>query len=113
MKLDEHVTVVADVTEHIVTNSEWDNVLEDLFDDPAKKMAMTLKEANAPIPDEIGYELVDNNEVIAEIEMAWIESKIAYLTEKQMEYEDILSEKGWTIINNDTSVSKNMFGGVN
>lgn len=113
MKLDEHVTVVADVTEHIVTNSEWDNVLEDLFDDPAKKMAMTLKEANAPIPDEIGYELVDNNEVIAEIEMAWIESKIAYLTENQMEYEDILSEKGWTIINNDTSVSKNMFGGVN
>ena len=45
--------------------------------------------------------------------MAWLDSKIAYLTEDQMEYEEILSEKGWTIINNDTSVSKDMFGGVN
>lgn len=79
----------------------------------AKSMAIALKDANAPIPDEIGYELVDNDEVIAEIEMAWLESKIAYLTEDQMEYEEILSEKGWTIINNDTSGFKDIFGGVN
>lgn len=113
MKLDEPVTTVTAVTEQASANSEWDGVLEELFDEMAKNMAMALKEANAPIPDEIGYELVDNDEVIAEIEMVWLDSKVAYLTEDQMEYEEILSEKGWTIINNDTTVSKDMFGGVN
>ena len=45
--------------------------------------------------------------------MAWTESKIAYLTEDQMEYEEILAEKGWTIIKNNTEVYKDIFGGVN
>ena len=80
---------------------------------PIGALVEKLKGANAPVPDEIGYELTENDEVIAEIEMAWTESKIAYLTEDQMEYEEILTDKGWTIINNDTAVSKDMFGGVN
>ena len=113
MKLDEPVTTVPAVTEQVSANSEWDGVLEELFDEMAKNMAMTLKNANAPIPDKIGYELVDNDEVIAEIEMAWIENKLAYLTEDQMEYEKILSDKGWTIINIDTTIDKDMFGGAN
>ena len=113
MKLDEPITVTTPGTKQPATNSEWNNVLEELFDDAAKDMAEKLKEANAPVPDEIGYELTENDEVIAEIEMAWTESKIAYLTEDQMEYEEILTDKGWTIINNDTAVSKDMFGGVN
>ena len=113
MKLDEPVNAVSAANEQVPANTEWDGVLEELFDDSAKEMAKKLKEVNALIPDEIGYEFVDNDEVIAEIEMAWLDSKIAYLTEDQMEYEEILSEKGWTIINNDTSVSKDMFGGVN
>ena len=113
MKLDEPISVTNTVTEQPAPNSEWDNVLEELFDDAAKDMAEKLKGANAPVPDEIGYELTENDEVIAEIEMAWTESKIAYLTEDQMEYEEILTDKGWTIINNDTAVSKDMFGGVN
>ena len=113
MKLDEPITVTTTGTEQPATNSEWDNVLEELFDDAAKDMAEKLKVANAPVPDEIGYELTENDEVIAEIEMAWTESKIAYLTEDQTEYEEILTKKGWTIINNDTAVSKDMFGGVN
>ena len=113
MKLDVPITVTTTGTEQPATNSEWDNVLEELFDDAAKDMAEKLKEANAPVPDVIGYELTENDEVIAEIEMAWTESKIAYLTEDQTEYEEILTKKGWTIINNDTAVSKDMFGGVN
>ena len=111
MKLDEPVSAVTDTTVQSAVNSEWDNVLEELFDDAAKNMAMALKEINAPIPDEIGYELVDEDEVIAEIELAWTEKKIAYLTEDQSEYEEILTEKGWTIIHNDTAVSKEIFGG--
>ena len=113
MKLDEPVNVTASATEQPASSSEWDNVLDELFDDAAKEMADKLREVDAPVPDEIGYELTDNDEVIAEIEMAWTESKIAYLTEDQMEYEEILTEKGWTIINNDTVVSKEMFGGIN
>ena len=91
LQLDEPVTTVVKETEQASANSEWDGVLEELFDETAKNMAMTLKDANAPIPDKIGYELVDNDEVIAEIEMAWMEKKLAYLTEDQMEYEKILS----------------------
>ena len=112
MKLDEPVTHVSCTAASASADSEWDGILEELFDEMAKKMAMVLKDANAPVPDEIGYELFDNDEVIAEIEMAWLDSKIAYLTEEQMEYEEILSEKGWTIIHNDTTVSEDMFGGV-
>ena len=57
--------------------------------------------------------MVDNDEVIAEIEMAWIENKLAFLTEDQMEYKKILSEKGWRIITSDTTIDKDMFGGAN
>lgn len=113
MKLDEPVSTVADTPVQTTVNSEWDNVLEELFDNAAKNMALALKEINAPIPDEIGYELVDEDEIVAEIELAWIEKKIAYLTEDQSEYKEILTEKGWTIIHNDTTVSKEMFGGEN
>ena len=113
LKLDEPATTVVKVTKQASANSEWDGVFEELFDEMAKNMAMALKNANAPIPDKIGYELVDNDEVIAEIEMAWIENKLAYLTEDQMEYEKILSDKGWTIINIDTTIDKDMFGGAN
>ena len=113
MRLDETVTAVAEVAKQVSANNEWDNVLEELFDDTAKDMAEKLEKANVPVPDEIGYEIVENDEVIAEIEMAWTENKIAYLTEVQTEYVEILTEKGWIIINNDTAVSKDMFGGVN
>ena len=113
MKLDEPMSVVVDTSVQAEFNSEWDNVFEELFDDEAKDMAATLKEISAPVPDVIGYELDDEDEVVAEIEMAWTEKKIAYLTEDQSEYEEMLTEKGWTIIHNDTAVSKEMFGGEN
>lgn len=113
LKLDEPVKESVVMTEQSAGNSEWDNVVENLFDNSAKDIAKRFKEVNAPVPDEIGYELTEGGEVIAEIEMAWINSKIAYLTDEQMEYEDLLSEKGWTIINYDTEVSKEMFGGEN
>ncbi len=48
LQLDEPVTTVVKETEQASANSEWDGVLEELFDETAKNMAMTLKDANAP-----------------------------------------------------------------
>ena len=62
-------------------------------------------------PAVCGYDRPCRCEVVAEIELAWTKKKIAYLTEDQSEYEEILTEKGWTIIHNDTAVSKEIFGG--
>jgi len=76
----------------------WDEIKSMLFDDISKKVADECRYRGIPAPEEAGYELADDSgEVIAEIELAWTEKKIGYMTEDQQADKEKANEKGWKI----------------
>jgi DEAD/DEAH box helicase domain-containing protein len=95
-------------------SDDWTEIMELLFEDDVKAYASELKTAGISAPDEVGYELVGNDgEVLATIEMAWIEQRVAYLTDEQSADKDVLIEAGWTIISKETTIDITIFGGGN
>ena len=83
------------------TESEWNAVMELLFDDDAKAFAVHVKDAGAPAPDgdHIGYDVAgDGGEVIATVEIAWPDKHIGFMTAEQAEYKEKLEILGWKII---------------
>lgn len=89
-------TILSEVT---VSDSAWEAILEEVFDDDVAAFAEELKENSVSAPTCAGFELViDNGAVIAECELAWEDKKIALLLEEQFDYEDIFQKAGWKII---------------
>jgi DEAD/DEAH box helicase domain-containing protein len=56
---------------------------------------MQLYDAGMPIPDEVGYELEENGEVVAECELAWVSRKIVLLLDHHVDTESTWTERGW------------------
>ena len=48
---------------------------------------------------------------IAEAEMAWEDSKIAWLLPEQEEYSDIFKKSGWMVLYSNEKIDRNVFGG--
>ena len=68
------------------------------LDDISKSIADECKARGIPAPEEAGYELADaSGEVIAEIELAWIEKKIGFMTEEQAADIEKAKASGWKI----------------
>lgn len=77
------------------TNEFWKENI-DYIDESFKKLIDVLLENNIDNPDEIGYELInEDEEVIALCEIAWIDKKVAILTDEQQEFKQIFDSKGW------------------
>ena len=80
------------------SNENWAEIRGMLFDDTAKALAEQLETQGFPAPDEAGYELADDaGEVIAEMEMVWMDRKVGYMTEEQMENRSKAEAAGWRI----------------
>ncbi|MBQ7433823.1 MAG: DEAD/DEAH box helicase [Lachnospiraceae bacterium] len=76
----------------------WGEIREMLFDDATVKIADALEEKGVAAPEDAGYELADDlGEVIAEIELAWINRKIGYMTEEQQADREKAENAGWKI----------------
>ncbi|MCD7789271.1 MAG: DUF1998 domain-containing protein [Bacteroides thetaiotaomicron] len=96
----------------------WDERKELLFDDDANAFADLAKNAGFPVPDEefIGDEVEGKDgEVIATVEIAWPEARVAFMTSDQMPDKEKMESSGWKILclldmaDIDT---KKLFGGV-
>lgn len=95
-------------------SDDWTEIMDLLFEEDVKAYAFELKTAGISAPDEVGYELVDDDgEVLATMEMVWLEQRIAYLTDDQLADKDVLVDAGWTIITKETTIDKTIFGGDN
>jgi DEAD/DEAH box helicase domain-containing protein len=94
-------------------DDKWNGCMEYLIDDIAITCATEMKNNGIPAPNIIMFELHGETEdaTIAEAEMAWIDSKIAWLLPEQEIYADIFKLKGWTVILSDEKVDINIFGG--
>ena len=101
LSLPVHVHEVEDIAaSSSVAISEWDAIIE-IIDDDAKAFVDLLKDTGIPVPDEdnIGYDVAGTNgAVIATVEIAWPDRKIAFLTEEQSEYRENLEQQGWKIL---------------
>ena len=69
-----------------------------LFDEITIQIADRLEEDGIGAPNEAGYELAnESGEVIAELELAWIEKKIGYMTQEQLGDREKAEHAGWKI----------------
>ncbi len=98
-------------------DDKWQKIIDNELqysDSDAIQFANEACSKGIPIPDEIGYELTDSNDaVIATIEIAWVEKKIAYLTEDQLADKDVLKQEGWTILDKSNETDWTLLGGEN
>ena len=92
-----------------IENTELDNgwstfinsEMAEFFDDETMAFIEMIKDKDIPAPceDDIGYELVNNeDEVIASLEIAWVEKKIGYMTADQIEDKKAVESLGWKVI---------------
>ena len=89
----------------VATAEDWAQIREMLFDDEAVKMADLLEGRGMAAPEEAGYELVnETGEVIAEIELAWINRKIGYMTEAQIPDRNKAEKAGWKIFTSENEI---------
>ena len=86
-------------------NEEWKDIFDFELEVESLEMANKLMNLNSIIPTEIGYELVDeDNEVIAEAEMAWEEQRIVFLISEQDSYIKAFADNGWKVFLADESI---------
>lgn len=101
----------------VVVDSAWDAIKEILFDDDAKAFVDIAKDAGVPAPDEeyIGFDIEgDDGEVVATVEIAWPDRKIAFITTEQAEDRTLLENMGWKLISIiDATDATAIFGGDN
>ena len=106
--------VIEEISHNEIPKEEsdaWDEVIELIFDEQAKQLAVYLKNQGI-LPGEPGYEVVnENDEVIATVELAWPDLKIGFLAIEQQEDKEKLKKMGWTIIESVDSVDLSIFGG--
>lgn len=87
--------IIYEVNEELLINEYWEEN-KDYVDDIMNKLIEVLLENNVDNPDEIGYELInENEEVIALCEIAWINKKVAILTEEQEKFKEKFNSNGW------------------
>ena len=78
----------------------WDEVISQAMESLSEGL-LVLKEAGLPIPDEVGFELADNGDVVAECELAWTKSKLVLLMEHHADFQTTWSSRGWTTVTTD------------
>lgn len=105
----------AEIAEQSINTAsgEWDEIRELLAfsGETAQKLIDYAIEKAMEIP-EIGFEVVDNNgRVTGEIEIAWTERKIGYLSEEYQDIADQLKDLGWMIVGSVEELESALNGG--
>jgi DEAD/DEAH box helicase domain-containing protein len=75
----------------------WEQVLEQTLSILVDGLS-TVMAAGLPPPDEVGYELEQAGEVVAEAELAWIGRKLVLLMPVQTDYQPFWELNGWQTV---------------
>ena len=59
---------------------------------------MELLDAGVPVPDEVGFELEEVGEVVAECELAWTRHKVVLLLDHHADHKPAWTERGWQTV---------------
>lgn len=89
---------IEDIDKHEELDNRWKEIIE-LSDSSCHALLELIIEAGAPVPDHVGYELSnEDDEIIAESEIAWTSNKLAIITEEQEEFRSIFESYGWHVL---------------
>ena len=94
-----YVTADSTMSAHS-SSEEWDDILDRITysDNTTKELISYAMDNDLTIP-EIGYEVMDENGIVlGEIEIAWTDKKIAYITDSYLDIKDEITTNGWTIV---------------
>ena len=90
------IVIKADGSDKTSVSNDW-NELKEITDKQFHKFINILQNENWPVP-EAGFELTgDNGEIIASAEFGWENLKIAFLTDKEIKYENIFLDLKWNV----------------
>ena len=79
----------------------WQQLEKLIFDETALSLLQHMQHHNWKIP-EVGYELIDGNEVvIAEAEFAWLSNKLALFMEEDIDSRKCFENAGWKVFSID------------
>ncbi len=89
----------------------WEEIEELLqfSDQDVRSFAELVKNAGIDTPDTVGYEITDDDKVIAEAELVWKAKKIAYLSYEQKKYAEKLAHLGWTVFDDEHPFRADVF----
>jgi DEAD/DEAH box helicase domain-containing protein len=75
----------------------WADVMDQVMEflQPGLK---ELLDAGVPVPDEVGFELEEDGEVVAECELAWTTRKVVLLLEPHTDTAAIWTKRGWQTV---------------
>lgn len=100
--IDENYERVREKTEEPVVKTEnhstWDALLKQIDDEDVMQKCIAFRERDPrDVPDTVGYELVVDDEIVAEAEVAWTSQKRVILTKEQEEFIGVFEEQGWKV----------------
>jgi DEAD/DEAH box helicase domain-containing protein len=75
----------------------WAQVMEQAMESLHPGL-LELLDASVPVPDEVGYELEDDGEVVAECELAWTSRKVVLLLDLNADSEPAWTARGWQTV---------------
>jgi DEAD/DEAH box helicase domain-containing protein len=73
--------------------SGWDEVISQTMESLSAGL-LVMKEEGLPIPDEVGFELAENGDVIAECELAWTQPKLVLLMHHHFDFQATWTSQG-------------------
>ena len=94
-------------------SDEWSEIVDLIAysGDTAHELITFAKDNNLPKP-EVGYEEVDDcGRVVGEIEIAWVDNKIGYVTEDYLDIIEALKRLGWRIVSDVDDLKEALTGG--
>lgn len=98
------------------SDEEWDKYMRDFFaSDEEIAFGQKVRNYRGAVPDKVGEDIVDEHgRVIGTMTMGWSETKTCFLSplDKTDELCDYLMKEGWTVLDGESKLSPDMFGGV-
>ncbi len=91
----------------------WNEIKEILLDDEAIKMVDKLRRLEVDPPDMVGDDLMDNEEVIATVELAWSDRKVCFMTKEQSVDRKEVEAKGWKVFTSTDEIDISLLRGEN
>lgn len=77
--------------------SAWEDILKQSM--PVLEIGLReLMDAGVPPPNEVGLELEEGGEVVAEAELAWTAAKLVLLMSAHVEHQERWESQGWTTV---------------
>lgn len=76
----------------------WEEVIEQAMGALGDGLRFLMDTTGLPPPDEVGYELEEAGEVVAESELAWVPRKLALLMPVHIDCQSVWEAQGWKTV---------------